>query len=222
MVLMLGAVLILGFAPTFFLRHMFQPGASQLPPLVVIHGVLGTGWLLLVGLQSQLVRRGNRELHRWAGWIGVVLATAILFSSVLVTVDYVQRVGARLGEAGAGAIPTAFESWRAAIGFTGASAFALLVILGMANRNRPDHHWRYMVGSAVAAVGPAASRILDWWGDVPGPILALTATLFVPVVVHDVRARGRPHAATVVSFLVVGVAGLLSRLPFAGVWLFGS
>lgn len=81
--------LFAGFARTFYLRPAALP---PLAPVVVVHGILQTGWVLLFSVQATLVARGHTGFHRRLGLAGAGLApltvdaarnAAILTSRVL-------------------------------------------------------------------------------------------------------------------------------------------
>ena len=64
--LMLLVLVAAGFAPSFYARDWFMP-AVPLPPLVRVHGIIGTAWVLLFALQALLVARARVQCHRRGG-----------------------------------------------------------------------------------------------------------------------------------------------------------
>jgi phosphatidylserine synthase len=69
-----------GFAPTYYVRGLSE--AHPLSPLVHLHGIVSTAWILLFLSQTSLVAARRTDLHRRLGIAGVVLASACS-SSVL-------------------------------------------------------------------------------------------------------------------------------------------
>ena len=61
-----------GFAPSFYLRGAVAPYAPmlQLSPLVLLHGLLFTGWVTLFAVQAGLISAGRTDLHRKLGVLG--------------------------------------------------------------------------------------------------------------------------------------------------------
>ncbi|MEQ1911584.1 MAG: hypothetical protein ABMA15_22395 [Vicinamibacterales bacterium] len=72
---MLAGVLI-GFAPTFFLRPAFLD--SPLPLLLVVHGIVMTAWHLMLPAQSYLAETRRLRWHRPLGWASVAVAVLIM------------------------------------------------------------------------------------------------------------------------------------------------
>jgi hypothetical protein len=75
MALALLAVVLAGFTPTFFGRAWFAAGAP-LRPGVVMHGVIGSAWVLLFALQAALVAGHRVEWHQRLGLLGALFAAA--------------------------------------------------------------------------------------------------------------------------------------------------
>src|SRR5262249_58275322 len=66
------AMVVTGFAPTYYLRPLFATPA--LPLSIHIHGALFTAWVLLFLAQTSLVAANRTDLHRRLGVIGVLCA----------------------------------------------------------------------------------------------------------------------------------------------------
>src|SRR3546814_15930758 len=66
-------VIVAGFAPTWFLRPwLAQVQMLPITPLVWLHGLLFTAWLLLFATQVGLVSGGKLPLHRSLGRLALV------------------------------------------------------------------------------------------------------------------------------------------------------
>src|SRR3977135_590165 len=61
-----------GFARTFFLRPYFD--SQPLIPLLILHGIVFTSWLVLLVMQTTLVAVKRTSIHRRLGVAGGVLA----------------------------------------------------------------------------------------------------------------------------------------------------
>jgi len=76
MTLAAAVAVVVGFAPTFFLRSRYiDTGLSR---YLQIHGVLFTTWIALFIVQNVLVAAGRTDIHRRLGWIGAALAALML------------------------------------------------------------------------------------------------------------------------------------------------
>jgi hypothetical protein len=85
----LFAALLVGFAPSFFLRSL---SASQPMPLYLyVHGVVLTAWYGLFLVQTALVAASRTALHRRLGLAAVVVAVLLVPISELVVVRAVPR-----------------------------------------------------------------------------------------------------------------------------------
>ena len=77
----LSALIVLGFARTFYLRFLYD-----LPPLkllVLAHGLVFTAWLALFVTQTRLIARHRYGLHKKLGIAGAALAVAVVSIGVI-------------------------------------------------------------------------------------------------------------------------------------------
>jgi hypothetical protein len=70
-----AVAVFVGFLATYYLKAWW--GTPVLPPLVHLHGILFTGWILLLIAQTSLVAARRTDLHRRIGVGGGVLAGLI-------------------------------------------------------------------------------------------------------------------------------------------------
>jgi hypothetical protein len=190
----LAAFVVAGFAPTFFARSLLVEAAPLALP-VRLHGVAGTAWVILLVVQCTLIAAHRVRWHRILGVIGAVLTLAFVASGVVVTADL---------EASHGAEPAA---WRAAHLFTNGAplvAFALLVGLGIWQRNVAARHKRFMLLAAVVLLPPAMGRLFGYL-DLSRLNFAVYASLAFANAIYDVVARGRPHPVS-----LLGAAALVA------------
>jgi hypothetical protein len=102
----IGSIVIafVGFARAYYLGSYF--GARPLTPLVHIHGLLCTIWLLFFLAQVSLVGVRRTDVHRRLGVAGGLVAALLVVAGYLTAVE-----GVRLGHAPPGApSPLAFLS----------------------------------------------------------------------------------------------------------------
>ena len=61
-----------GFARSYFLKSYF--GSPPLMPLLHLHGLVFTSWIVLLLTQTTLVAANRTDIHRRLGIIGAVIA----------------------------------------------------------------------------------------------------------------------------------------------------
>jgi hypothetical protein len=205
------AVNLIGFAPTLYLRPLFD--APPIPLYLYIHGALGTAWFVLLLMQATLIRNRSFAQHRQLGWITIALAAAVLAFGIYTSTNLVPR-NLALGEISPEQV--ALFSTVTAADTASFIYFPFLIGLAVWYRKRMDVHMRLLFMASLGITGPANARIANWFGEIPNPVLTiLFFSIAGAVVVHDIRTRGRPHWATI--FGVVLVLGLTLALRFAGV-----
>lgn len=195
-VLMLLCVLA-GFAPSFFLRPILSAGAPPLPVLLMVHGVVFAGWVVLFVVQSLLVWCGKLGWHRQLGLLGLFVAIALVWSGLEVATQ-----AARSGRP-PGVDPRLFY----AISLASLLTFALLVAAGLSLRRRGAAHKRLLFLATVVLVDPAIARLpFDFMGAHPLVSTGLAMLFWLALLVFDLATRLRPSAT-----LLGGLPLLLSQ-----------
>jgi hypothetical protein len=191
---------ILGFGPTYFYKpfHVSAP----LSPLLHLHGVVGTAWLLLFLVQTSLVRKDRVDLHMRVGIVGAVLALVLVILGVIVSIRGVHR-----GKAADGMDPLGFMIFP----FGQTLIFAGFVGLGLWKRNRVELHRRLMMLGTITLLTPAISRLV---GERSALAAMLTFLYVVVAMIYDWRTRGRVHPAYIWGGAILFVAGP-ARAAFA-------
>lgn len=223
MAIILAATVVLGFAPTFYLRgYVPLPlGVGPLYPLLVAHGLVNTLWFALFLAQTLLIAASRTDLHRRLGALGAVVAIAVVVLGTMTTVAAV-RAGSVTPEAD----PRVF--------FLGATLpsfvlFGLLVAAAIGFRRRPQTHKHLMLLATIILMGAGLDRVFLFVFNLAEPVSSflarsqLATDIFVlAAVVHDVRSRGRVHpaliwggAALVLRPLLLLVAGTPAGLALA-------
>ena len=154
-----------GFAPTYYLKGVYQGPA--LSPFVHLHGMVFTLWVILLLAQTTLVSVRRTDLHRRLGVGGGLLAITMLVVGTAVAVASVKR-GPVAG------LPPPLEFLAVPVG--GLANFAVLVALGLWARRKRDTHKRLMVLATIAILGAATDRLLF-----PTGVLAFTGVPLTPV-----------------------------------------
>ena len=176
-----------GFAPTYYLKGYF--GAARLTPLVHVHGVVFTSWILLFFAQTVLIARHRIGLHRRLGVAGAGLAALVVVVGLTTAVGFARR---NVATGGAGTL--AFL----AIPFGDMFVFAILTTAGILYRRRPEMHKRLMLVATISILGAAISR---WPFAImqtgPVPFFVVTDLFVLAGVCYDLVSRRRIHSAYV-------------------------
>lgn len=180
------AVALVGFSTTYFVP--LGKGSFAAPWVVHGHGALMFGWLLLLLVQSLLVRSGRLRAHRRLGWLGAFLAPAIVVSGVAVGAFATRRDLAAQG-----------QSWPLGA-FVNICiemlVFGVLVGLAMLARRRPEAHKRYLVLATISALGPAWFRFRHFLTFVPNPLVVFSLvadSVLLVVMARDWLVERRVH-----------------------------
>jgi hypothetical protein len=186
---------IAGFGPTYFLKEIYH--TPPLSPLLHVHGMVFTCWLLLLLAQSALVASRRVDVHRRLGIAGAVLAAAMIPLGVLVAIE-----AARRGAATPGLTPLSFMVFPigAVVMFAGFIGAALW------KRRKPEIHRRLIVLGTVSILTPAIAR-LPFTGHNPVLALVLSLLFVVAGMVHDWRTRRRVHPLYIWGGIIILLSG---------------
>ena len=184
-----------GFGPTFFFKPVHP--SPPLSALLLVHGLAFTMWLVLLIVQSGLVRADRVDVHKRLGIFGAGLAAVVVGLGLAATVD-----AARRGASADGMTPLAFMIFP--LGQT--LLFGTFVGLGLWKRRQPELHRRFILLATICLMTPAIARIVD-----KRSILASFLTLIFVVVamLHDWKSRRRVHPVYVWGGVILLVAGPL-------------
>ena len=210
-----------GFAQTYWLQ--VPAGTFNGSPLVHLHGLLFSLWTLFFLSQATFIATGRYMDHRAWGLFGIALATAMLFTGLMVAVGGLQhRIEQGHGDAG-----------RAFLIVPGSAMllFAGFVTAAILNRRRSNWHKRFMLVATVSLLNAPIARFFFLAATGGGPGLrpglgpprpvefslmpALLGDLIIVLaILFDWRTRGRPHPA-----FLWGLGGLLAvqflRVPIS-------
>jgi hypothetical protein len=180
-----------GFSRTYFLRPYFN--TQPLIPLLHLHGIIFSAWLLLLLTQTTLVAANRTRLHRKLGIAGAVLATLMILVGSVTAI-----IRAKSFE-----VPPGFSSPLIflTIPLGDIFVFAILVATAFYFRRQPDAHKRLMLLSTIAILPAAVARLPFDFILAGGPLVffGLSDLFIVPLVIYDCVTRGRPHRATVLG-----------------------
>jgi hypothetical protein len=195
MSLLILAVVVIGFAQSYFLAGMVR---AKLPnKLVHIHGAIFVSWIFLLVIQNVLIAARKIRWHITLGVLGVVLPPLMVVFGILTLFDSIRRAGVDLP---AGLL-LAGDLEELAL-------FAVLIAWAMVVRRTPAAHKRLMILGTLAIVGPAVNR---WpFPDalrLPGTIVVILG-LPLLVVAYDVWALWRVHRTTWIATACIWIEAL--------------
>jgi uncharacterized membrane protein len=219
---LLLALVFLGFAPSFYLKFLvseqpFYPNGLPIP--YIFHGVILTVWYMFLVFQSGLIRFKKTGIHRRAGWFGSIWALLVLGSTFWVISMFPGRMEQLASEQGLTVeeVEPGIQAilW---LDMFMSVLFMTFVLLGIANRNKPEIHKRLMLYSglvllfaATGRIGGTISYLLEMEvGPVVGflILLGLTSSLLV----YDYRKRGIILKISLICFGTYWLAIILSLL----------
>jgi hypothetical protein len=208
MALLCAAVVVAGFAPTYYLKGAF--GGRPLSLLLHVHGAIFTSWILLFVTQTALVASHRTDIHRRLGLAGGVIAALMVIVGFLAAVD-----SARRGFSPVGAPPPLVFL---AIPLFMLVVFAAVVGTALYYRRQGATHKRLMLLATISVTTPAIARIPLFSGG-PPVFFGITDLLIIACLVYDKVAHGRVHRAFALGALFIILSQPLRILiGFSGPW----
>ena len=200
-----------GFAPTYYLRPYFT--TAPLMPLLHLHGLVFTAWLVLFVTQTTLVARHRTDIHRRLGIAGGVIATLMIIVGVTTALIRAKQ--------GATPLPAISPLSFLVVPLVDMFVFAILVGAGFYFRRRPDVHKRLMMLATISIMAAAIARLpFAIMQAGPPAFFGLTDVFVVACIVYDLVTLKRVHRATALASLLI-VASQPLRLMLGGTnaWL---
>jgi hypothetical protein len=188
-------VVLIGFARTYYLKGFF--GTRPLPsPLVHLHGIVMTAWVLLFVAQVWLVAAHRTRVHRRLGVLGAVLAGSV----VLVGAETAISAAAR-ERSGPGSPALHFL----VIPMFDMVVFAILVGIALYLRRRMETHKRVMLLASLSLLSAAFARFPLHFIATGGPLVffGLTDLLIVGCVAYDTIRNRRLHPAFLWGMILI-------------------
>jgi uncharacterized membrane protein YozB (DUF420 family) len=207
MALAIGVTVFAGFAPTYYLRPYYHP--EPLRPLLHLHGIVFTAWILLLVAQTGLVTAGRTDLHRRLG-----LAAFGLVPVMVVVGATTAIVRAKEGFSPPGGPPPLVFL---VIPFFDIVVFGTLAGAAIRLRRRPEAHKRLMLLATIALLAAPIARLsLQVLRYGPPAFFGLADLFVVACLVYDMVSRRRVQPAT-----AWGAALVVASQPFR-LWLGGT
>ena len=186
---------VVGFGPTYFFKPVHA--SPPLPLLLHVHGLVFTAWLVLLIVQSGLVRADRVSLHMRLGMFGALLMPCVVFLGLWVGVD-----AARRGGSADGMTPLGFMIFP----FGQVLLFGGFVAAGLWKRRQPEIHRRFILLGTICMLTPAISRMV---GNRSLLAMFLTLAFVVVAMIHDWLSRRRVHPVYIFGGLILLVSGPL-------------
>jgi len=196
---------VIGFGPTYFFKPVHP--SPPLSPLLHVHAMVFTAWLVLLIVQSGLVRADRVDVHKRLGMFGAVLAALMVFLGLSVAID-----AARRGASADGMSPLGFMIFP----FGQTLLFGGFVAAGLWKRRQPEIHRRFILLASISLLTPAISRMVE-----KRSVLAMFLTLAFVVVamIQDWLSRRRVHPVYLFGGLILLVSGpLRAALGKSAAW----
>ena len=209
MALAAAVAVVWGFAPTYFLKPVYE--SRPLSLLLHVHGALFTTWIVLLLVQTALVATRNTKVHRRLGQAGVVIVPAMLVLGCMAAVDAAHR-----GSTVAGLAPEAFLiiPLAAMVVFSVLAGFALLL------KRQPDYHKRLMLLATIELCTAAIARIPPVAPYGPPGFFGVTDLFVVAMIAFDLTTLRKVHPATLWGgLLLIASQPLRLMLAGTGTWL---
>jgi len=232
---------VVGFGPSLVDGSMRNGPPSS---VVIVHGLVGSAWLLLFLAQTTLAATGRLSMHRRLGAAAPALAITLIWLTFQMTIEMIRRGHDLSGDlfrpAGppGGPVPSVAEVDGGLGAFVSSLNFGILVVAGWWNRRRPEIHKRLMLVALLSLAGVPLLHLAGYavgrWPDLSGPpVMAIPLVggnlLLFAGAVHDKVTRGRAHPISVwvplaliaMSMLVFVVMGSAAWHQFTA-WLASS
>jgi hypothetical protein len=199
-----------GFAPTYYLRPYFT--AAPLMPLLHLHGLVFTSWLVLFVTQTFLVAAHRTDIHRRLGVAGGVVAALMVLIGASTAV-----IRASQGASVPGVPALSFL----VVPLGDMFVFSILVGAGFYFRRRSDTHKRLMMLATISILAAAIARLpFAFMQAGPPAFFGLTDAFVAVCLLYDLITLRRIHRATALGALLI-VASQPLRLLLGGTsaWL---
>jgi hypothetical protein len=200
-----------GFAPTYYLRPYFN--TAPLMPLLHLHGVVFTSWLVLFLIQTTLVAAHRTDIHRRLGILGGVIAALMIVIGATTAVIRANQ--------GATPVPGVSPLSFLVVPLGDMLVFGILVGAGFYYRRRADVHKRLMLLATVSILAAAIARLpFAIMQAGPPAFFGFTDLFVLACVIYDLITLKRVHRTTALASLLI-IASQPLRLMLAGTqtWL---
>ena len=210
---LLAAIAVAGFAPTFYLRPWFGAttsvtGASELTPLAQVHGAIFTAWMVLFIVQTSLIATRRVKMHRQLGIGGAVLAALMIIAGWMTATAAARR----------GAAPPGIDALTfLVVPIFDLALFAIFIVTALIRRRDKEAHKRLMLLAYVSIIAAGVARLPGMLPYGPFVFFGIAYGLSFFGLAYDQWSRGRIHRVYYwgIPLLILSVPGrlMLSSTP---------
>jgi hypothetical protein len=197
----------LGFSKTYYAVGLVR---APLPnPLVHVHAVIFSLWLVTLTLQTALVSARKVKVHMAVGLWGFALAALMVIIGTSAAINSLHR---DMSPPGSGLSPLTFFI----VPLSGMLVFATFTGWSYAVRRKPDQHKRLIMFASIALLDAAVGRFPYTIAPHMGP-LGQMLTMFSFLVVmagYDLISTRRIHRVTALASLII-IVEQVARIPLA-------
>lgn len=194
----------LGFAPTYYAAGMVR---ANLPaPIIHVHAVVFTLWLLTLIVQTGLISAKKVQLHRKLGLWGFGIGALMVAVGMMAATNSLRR---NFAPPGSGLDSKVFY----VVPMSGIALFGVFVGWAYFARRRPADHKRLIMFATLLILDAAIGRFPQTITPI-GPITMnfILIGLMVPILAYDLVTLKKVSRVSIISFLVIA-AWLFIRIP---------
>jgi hypothetical protein len=197
------------FAKTYYLKILF--GTPALTQLVHIHGMVMTGWVVLLVVQTSLIVTHRVQWHRRLGTFGGIWAILVVALGSVTTLHAAAREVREHSPA------ATFQVSVLGLELLQMLLFGVLVGTAIWLRHRTDYHKRLMLLTAACMLPSVIPRLPFNIRGFPSIFLYLTIFVIAAVGIDTIRNR-RLHPAfgwgASLILVLIGIAVIISTTPW--------
>jgi hypothetical protein len=204
MCLLILVTVWLGFSKTYYAAGMVR---ANLPaPIIHVHAVVFTLWLLTLAVQTGLVSAKKVQLHRKLGLWGFGLAALMIVLGLMAGTNSLRRDFAPLGS---GLDPKVFYI----VPVTDILLFGVLVGWAYIARRKPAEHKRLIIFATLVILDAAIGRFPQTITPM-GPMTQnlILVGMLLPMFAYDLATLKKINRVTIVSSLLM-IVMLFTRIP---------
>lgn len=198
-----------GFGLTYW-QPMATGTLNPLPPVVHLHGLFYSTWMILLVVQSFLINVKNVQLHRTLGTFGIAVATGVIILGMLITILF--------GRFQSADPPPDYYNLMY-LGVAAVLCFSSLFVLAIRNVRNPDNHRRLILFATISLLAPGINRLYMVpfsLASLPLPAMYLTLdVLIAAILIYDWRTMGKISTASITGATIIIIPELL-HAPIAG------
>jgi hypothetical protein len=182
-----------GFGLTYW-RPMFTNTLPSLPPVIHVHGLAYTFWMVLLMTQAYLINVRSIALHRTLGTFGIAMAGVLLVTGFVITALFGKHMGV---DPSSDYLNLMYLSWVAIL------SFACLFTLAIRHVRQPENHKRLILFACIPLLPPGINRLyMVSLGLTELPLLATYLTMdamVIAILAYDWRNTGKLGTASMIG-----------------------